>query len=214
LRHLAFIAFVAALVACATPREEPIVHLEERGKTETIPLSASQLDARLVDAARDYEEYAPAPRIALFDLSLPADQQEYDALCGFAVIVVTALVQDSTELPPSRVFVKRDGKEFELIQLVSRQGTQTGSAVITRVFGDYRFDGLYLFPMEFRARGAQVILDFARNRSDFVLSTFPMQPEPDGFPISAPTAGSPDPETLARFVAREIPIFATFGNER
>ena len=141
-------------------------------------------------------------------MSQPADQQEYDALRGFAVIVITAVSQTPDELPPKRVFVRVEGKEIDLTQLASRQSTNSDS-LVARVFGTSRFDGLYLYPMAYRARSAQLLLDFAINRSDFVIVTFPLVPEPpDGFPISAPTAEQPDSEALTRFIAREVPIFA------
>jgi hypothetical protein len=201
----------AALAACATPREEATVHVEARGETEYIPLSETRLDSRLVEAAREYEPYAPVPRIALFDMSLPADQQEYEALSGFAVIVITALSQEAAELPPKRVFVRVEGKEIDLTQLASRLGTDPDPPLVARVLGTSRFDGLYLYPMAYRARSAQLLLDFALNRSDFVIVTFPLVPETDGFPISEPTAEQPDPEALARFIAREVPIFGSAG---
>jgi len=205
---------LAALAACATPREQATVHIEERGETRYIPLSETRLDARLVDSAREYEQYAPIPRIALFDMSLPADQQEYDALHGFALMVITVLSQEPDELPPRRVFVRVEGKEVDLTQLASRQGTTPDSSLVARVFGTSRFDGLYLYPMAYRARGARLLLDFAVTRSDFVIATFPLLPEPpDGFPISAPTAEQPDPKALARFIAREAPVFADAAAE-
>jgi hypothetical protein len=197
----------AVLGACAT-RE---IHIQGPDEIRRTVVSESRLDARLVDVARDYQKHAPIPRIALSSVSLPVDRQEYYALSGFAVVVITVLSQEPAELPPSRVFVKVEGKELDLTQLASRQFIDTDSALVARVFGTSRFDGLYLYPMAYRALGAQLVLDFAINRSDFVIVTFPMVPQSDGFPIAAPTAEQPDPETLARFIAREVPIFTGTG---
>jgi hypothetical protein len=206
-RYLALIVWAAAIGACATPRE---IHIQGRGETHRIVVSESRLDARLLDAAREYGKYAPIPRIALSTVSLPVDRQEYYALSGFAVVVITVLSQEPAELPPSRVFVRVEGKELDLTRLASRQGTDTDSALVARVFGASRFDGLYLYPMLFRALGAQLVLNFAISRSDFVVATFPQVPA-DAFPIDAPTAEQPDPEALARLIARQVPIFAGTG---
>ena len=59
-----------------------------------------------------------------------------------------------------------------------------------------------------RARGAKIVVDYARSRRDFVLVTFPEEPEEDGLPLAPPTAAAPDPKALDMLVASEVPFFA------
>src|SRR2546426_1728471 len=101
--YAACIAF-AALSSAA--RAQAPLHLESDAGWSHGSVSNAALDARLAAAAVQYRSYAPVPRIAFFDLAYPKDSTEAAAMNGYTVLVVTAVVQDSTELPLPRVYVR------------------------------------------------------------------------------------------------------------
>src|SRR5437763_15016616 len=102
-RSVACVAFVALT---ASARAQARVHVESDAGWSHGSVSNGALDARLAAAARQYRNYAPVPRIAFFDLAYPKASSQAAALNGYAVLVVTAVLQDSTELPLLRVYVR------------------------------------------------------------------------------------------------------------
>ena len=78
---------------------------------------------------------------------------------------------------------------------------------VSSVLGATRFDALYLFPMHLRHTSAQLLVDFAKNRSGFVLGEFPLEPVDDGLPTDPPSGPRPPPDAFGRLVERELPAF-------
>src|SRR6058998_975566 len=83
-----------------------VVHVEGNFGWSLSAVSNARLDDRVRAAAAEYHHYAPIPRIAFFDIAYPADSAEFVALAGNALLVVTALVQDSTEIPFASVYLR------------------------------------------------------------------------------------------------------------
>ncbi len=103
--HPYAVCIALAALSSAAWAQAPL-HLETDAGWSHGAVSNAALDARLAAAALQYRSYAPVPRIAFFDLAYPKDSTEAAAMHGYAVLVVTAVVQDSTELPLPHVYVR------------------------------------------------------------------------------------------------------------
>ena len=197
--------FVLALLtigAAGLAQAQDVAHIESGGTWRDAPLTNSALDDRVREAAVRYREYAPVARVAFFDIALPRDSVEFEELGGYAVIVVTALSQDSTELPVARLYLERVTGPEEL----SRVGgalSRVGDAAISAVLGDYRADAMYLIPVNDGTKPAEIMMDFRRNRDGFRLGTRPSAITE--LPIRRAELIRPSAETVARFVQREFP---------
>src|SRR6266568_6784348 len=152
------IAF-AALSSAA--RAQAPLHLESDVGWSHGSVSNAALDARLAAAALQYRSYAPIPRIAFFDLAYPKDSAEAAAMNGYAILVVTALVQDSTELPLAKVYVSnaRGDLGLTLVNSTASRVSPTESDV-RATFGQFRWDGIFLFPLSSRTEVADLLADF------------------------------------------------------
>lgn len=172
------------------------------------PVSPATMNDRIERAASEYRQHAPIPRVALFDIAYPADEDEYKALDGYAVMLVTVLSQTVDELPPRRVFVKV-GEETSNLTLIASVFSNADPAQLTAaVFGTNRWEGLYLFPVYLKGVAQELLTDFARNREGFVLTRFREQDLQDfPFTVTKPKAGKPNPGALATIISREFPGF-------
>jgi hypothetical protein len=136
-------------------------------------VSTNTMTSRIKDAAVSYESYAPIPRIAVFDFAFPADLPEYNKLNGYGILYVASLNQDTTEYPIKRVFVKlNDGNSAEL-KLIGSIKVPIDDKTIKKVFGPNRIDYYYYFPYYLTIDKGQLMIDWTKNRSDFVLQQFP-----------------------------------------
>src|SRR5256886_9523486 len=134
-------ACVAFVALTASARAQAPVHVESDAGWSHGSVSNGALDARLAAAARQYRSYAPVPRIAFFDLAYPKDSTEAAAMNGYAVLVVTAVVQDSTELPLPRVYVRSVSGDRDL-PLVARVASwlPATDTVVRPTFGRFRLE--------------------------------------------------------------------------
>ena len=154
-------------------RAQGPVHVESALAWSQGPVSNAALDARLAGAAIQYRSYAPVPRIAFFDIAYPKDSTEAAAMSGQAVMVVTAVVQDSTELPLPRVHVRSAADDRDLV-LLGRVASllPAGQDAVRLTFGRFRFDAVYLLPLAVRATEGDLLVDFATHRQGFRLAHF------------------------------------------
>ena len=198
--HLLFalLVFGASLPAQA----QDVAHVVSEATWRNTPLTNAVLDDRIRQAAERYREYAPIPRVAFYDIAYPRDPEELEALGGHAVIAVTALSQDSTELPVARLYLER-ASGLHRLSAVGGAASRVGEATIASVFGDYRADALYLIPVNDGTKPAEIMMDFRRNREGFRLGTGPGAI--DELPIRRAELNRPSAETVARFIQREFP---------
>src|SRR6266568_2115164 len=186
------IAF-AALSSAA--RAQAPLHLESDVGWSHGSVSNAALDARLAAAALQYRSYAPIPRIAFFDLAYPKDSAEAAAMNGYAVLVVTAVVQDSRELP-----------------LVARIASwlPASDTIVRPTFGRFRLDACYLLPIAARASQGDLLVDFATHRQGFRLTHFAGDvPEPvRRLRFTGTSAEQPAASTVWAMVQREYPDLA------
>ena len=207
-RYLAYVAFVALT---ASARAQAPVHLESDAGWSHGSVSNGALDGRLAAAARQYRSYAPVPRIAFFDLAYPKDSTEAAAMNGYAVLVVTAVVQDSTELPLPRVYVRSVSGDRDL-PLVARVASwlPATDTVVRPTFGRFRLDASYLLPLAARTSEGDLLVDFAAHRQGFRLIHFAGDiPEPvRRLRFTGSSSQQPAAATVWAMVQREYPDLA------
>jgi|GEM_PF-795869 len=172
------------------------------------PVTPARMNQRIDEAAVKYAEYAPVPRIVLYDVGYPQEPKEYAALDGNAVILLTAVSQAREELPLQRVYVLFEGKEVELKQLKAVPAEIDASAPSVKTFGRFREDALYLLPMSLRAKNGDLLADFQTIRAVKVAAFG--NPLPAGLSrlmAQQPSGSGPAPAALDAFIKREFPTF-------
>jgi hypothetical protein len=200
-------AAVAFLLLGPTFGTAQVVHREHTFWNHS-PVTNATLDARLATAASAYRRYAPVPRVALFDAAYPKDCDEFAAMTGYGVFVVIAVAQDSTELPPARVFAVVAGAETPFPQVEGIQSHVAPTDTMVRAtFGTYRFDAIHLFPVAAGGANADVLLDFAAHRRGFRLGRLmgPASAALRACPAPPPGSQLPPPEAIRALVRREYP---------
>ncbi len=185
---------------------EELIHVIDKGSTDYIPIDKDKMWQKIKDTATEYQQYAPIPRVAFFDITYPKDKDEYNELGGFGILLVTAVSQLETEFPIKNVYITTQNLKIELLKIgIIKSFIPKEPGVVISTVGKYREDSIYLFPMYLRAQSGQLPIDFSKNRSGFVLSEFPY--EEDELPVKQPTKKAPSKEALMEIIEREIPIF-------
>jgi len=159
-----------ALVCSAAAQDKK--RLAEPGTQANEAATPAKIERMIKEAAKNYkdsggkEHFGTLSRVTFYDVAQPVDTPEYVALGGQTVLLVTALAQDRDELPLKRAAIRYAGREIEL-RLVSSVLSQqvTSSSQATKVFGPYRADALYLLPLHLKFEEADLIVDFAKNRT-------------------------------------------------
>ena len=174
------------------------------------PAAPARMNVRLKEVAKDYKQYKDVgefARIGFFDMLQPLDEPEYVALAGHALLLVTAVARDQSDLPLKRTYLNVGGREIEL-QLLSSVLTKQSDPNdrVAKVFGSYRADALYLVPLYRHFDRADVLVDFGHKTGlrlgEITASTFAVK---DG--TSSALADQPNEEALKRVIARECPRF-------
>ena len=198
--------FLISFPYCVLAGEE--IHLIKKGDVAYKALTKTEMWQRIRGAAEEYVVYAPIPRIALFDVTYPADEEEYKQMAGYGLLTITAISQDRGEFPLARVYFRK-GYSEENLKLVKLSVSEMPNkdSVVAITFGNYVLNALYLFPMNLRNRSGQLLIDFARNRKEFVISNFPLDLT-EFLPDTPPTADAPPEKAMLTLIEREIPIFS------
>jgi len=202
----AFATIAATLVAQA-----PAAHLETALPWSNGAVTNAAMDARIHDGAARYRLYAPVPRYALYDMAYPKDSAEAAAMNGYAILVVTALVQDSTELPLAKVYVS-DARGDLGLTLVNSTASRVSPAEsdVRATFGQFRWDGIFLFPLSSRTEVADLLADFSAHRQGFRLTHFAGD-VPDQLArlkISGAAGATPPDAVVWTMIRREYPDLA------
>jgi hypothetical protein len=166
------------------------------------------LEERIRAAALEYGSYAPIPRVAFFDVAYPADYIDASSLSGHAVLLVTAIVQDSNEIPLTAVRVISESAGIGLTRVLTiRSIVPMVNQKIAATFGRLREDSFYLLPLYSIRNGAELFTDFAIRRKNFKLGSFKGDSLPrllEDARLSSPS-GNPDPQMVLKFIVREYP---------
>lgn len=176
------------------------------------PVTPQRMSERIEAAAVKYQADAPIPRAVFYDIGYPHSEQEYAALDGHAVILLTTLAQARSELPLKRVYVLLDGKEIELKlikQTLSEQAAAGSQSQTAKTFGAFRADSLYLLPISLRMKNADLMLDFATDKTGFKAATFgsPVSADVSRLTIKDPAGRGISDTALDEFIKREYPSF-------
>lgn len=151
-----------------------------------------KLNQRLAEAAARYRKNPP-PRAVFHDIAFPANPSEYRSLEKSAVLLITAVTRDASELPLNRLYAVVGGSQVSL-PLVADELSRLPSGPAATVFGSYREDAIYLVPAAIVLAGATINVDFATHRSEFTIARFS--------PTDAPPFIRNDPTPLAQAGAR------------
>jgi hypothetical protein len=204
---LALLMGVISLGAAAADQPAAI-HRTESEPTGHGPTSAASMNQRFEDAAQEYAGQN-VPRVALSDIAYPLDRAEFQAMDGFGVIWIAVVSQEKDELPLKRVYAVVDGKQVDLQLATSDFAATSGSALVQKTLGPIRWDGLYYLPVYLAAHAQKVIIDFAKNRSGFVMLDMEQDPQalPDYLsgPIAKPKAARPPAGAAFTLITREYP---------
>ena len=214
--YIFLLFFLLGHSAFASPLfQEQEIHQQDRHIIDDDPLEHSgpttseSIRQKLERAAEDYEKYAPVHRIAFHDIAFPKDKEELSALNGLAVILITTVTHDASELPLRKVHVRMGDDSIEL-PTIARWATETEvDSKIQRVLGSHREDRYVLIPIAFLFSEGELMIDFAENRIDFSLARFPdpvdldyLGPDDD---ISSNPEKDIDVDALRNLILREFP---------
>jgi hypothetical protein len=176
-------------------------HANDQGSGEG-PLTNARVEARLRKTVGELPPRSGVQRIALADIAYPANAEENRKLAGFTLFVVTAVTHDASELPPRVVFRHSRG-ELAVPALFSHTGS-LDPADLRAVFGAYRYDALYVIPLQATQVDGVVLAKFQNGTRDFQLLAFPANDLPAGVEPADP--GEPDMDAVRVFAEREFPI--------
>ena len=133
---------------------EAVVHIVGPGSVSRTPVTSDKMWKRVRAMASKYRKYAPVPRVGFYDITYPASADEYRAVDGYGILMVTIITQDPAEVPLARVYLT-GGQPVHTFQLASSVRSPVENPEVSSVLGATRFDALYLFPMA--STGAFVI---------------------------------------------------------
>jgi hypothetical protein len=194
------------LLSIVTLGQAQEIHREEDLGWSNGPVSNAALDAGIREAAVQYRAHAPVPRFAHFDIACPRDSVEAAGLKAYAILVVTAVVQDSSEIPVRRVYFRSSNGDQQL-PLHAAVASRIVDRSILATFGAFRYDAVYLLPLALRVKVGDLLLDFAAHRQGFRLAHFTGDtPEPvRRLGPLGPPRGLPSKAAINTLVRREYP---------
>jgi hypothetical protein len=165
----------------------------------------------LRESLSDMPADTTAQRQVIVDLAYPASAEEFNAMGGWTLLLLSATSHDSAELPLKRAYV-RVGEKLVDLQQVSGSKCSTlppEEDALIRAFGPHRCDALYYLPVVFTLMPIELLVDFATVRSEFIVTRFPMSSShgslPSGIDLEAPI-GVPSPDAAEAFAKREFPL--------
>lgn len=209
---------VAALCAAFVPpvlAQAPVqgqTHLEWVDSTTTQqsdatgPTSLDAVTKRLEDEAtrRAKEDpYSTHPRTVSFDYVYPISWNEYRALGGNGVILVSVVVHDPKELPLKRVVLRSGVRDLELQPIAARPSTVPAKSPLAKTIGVNRIDAFYLLPGKLPGRTANLWVFFSVPGQSVDAGRLSTADLPDDFRALPST--KPDEAALKTMLAREYP---------
>lgn len=208
LRQCVFISVVLAMGAVFIVGQNPIVTVQTDTKWHKNSVDNAYMNKQIAEAAEQYKEYAPIPRIAFYDIAYPKDKSEFAQLNGYGLILISAMAQDENELPLKRVYVVADGKEVELKVLETTLIKETNpKGQVAKTFGLSRADSIFLFPIYLKSSSAELRIDFAKNRNGMKVASFDgvLPVELSGLNGKKPDENKIFNDALKVFMKREYP---------
>jgi len=179
------------------------------GREVTTPQSQIQgLEAWAKE--REVKQRRPLEHQLYYTIWDPGDRAEFDALAHYSLLILTVVTQTAQELPVRRVYTRLPDREIPVLKLASWRRDVDQTLVTYKMYGPYREDGLYLFPLGAYLRTAQIQMDLATNRSGLPVLELPAE-----WPDWLRTVQSPEPipgalpnlRTLQDFIKRKTSGF-------
>jgi hypothetical protein len=214
IRAVQLIAFIGLAFAASVAGADntPPSPFQEKG-AEPVPLpfaivTPQQRTEELESWAKKWEQAGVefSPQYSLVRFFWPADLKEFKALAAYSLLILTVHTHKSEELPLKRVYVRTLDREIPLIKLSSWRMGVDPKLLAYRIYGPYREDGFYLFPLSASLRVGQIQADFAVNRSSKPVLDLPAYEVPGWLkkmqsPDPKPNA-LPEPAALERLIRR------------
>ena len=175
---------------------------QEKGDAPA-PLSYGQTTPQTVTDkleryAKDWlsKQVRPVERTTVYTICHARDRAEFDAFAHYSLLILTVVTQSAEELPLKRVYLRMPDREVPILKIESWRRNVDQKLATYQMYGPYREDGFYLFPLSAFLRVAQLQTDLAANRSSLPLLELPtdvgpawlmsMQ-NPDPLPGALPT---------------------------
>lgn len=163
---------------------------------------------RLESTLKEIPIGAQVPRIAIGDVAYPSTPEEFTALGGFALLLVTACSHGDGELPLERVVVRTGDKTAEL-PIVTLQKKALPPGALAQAFGARRVDAVYLLPVFATRVNSTVIVRFRGVSHSMDLLRFPAPASEDRLPQGLPLDNEitdPLQAALDALIRRELPL--------
>lgn len=184
-------------------------HITEKLPTKYSPVSPEAMSKRINEAAVQYKEHAPIPRIIQCDIAMPKNLEEFTAMNTFCIIMVTAQCQNKEEIPLSRIYYTYNGKEIDLVG-ITQYAYEVRDEESTEVFGPWRIDYYCFIPYQFLLAEGTISADFAKNRNGFVFYKTPITEKQSFITNPKQLEYNPDKiidtDFLKAFLSREFEI--------
>lgn len=199
---LAMMASVSAQEAASGPSDAKEAPAEHR-------VTPDDIDKRIEERAAEIQKIAPkgAARYVVYDIAWPATAEEYRALGRHAILFLSAISQNTDELPLKQVYTRQGGKSIPLKQLSSRRRDVPPGSLTHTMFGPYREDSFYLLSVGALMQEWKLLTDFAKNRNEFSISLSQLNPPRFIQTDRTRNAGKVDPAALKAILEREFPAF-------
>ena len=176
------------------------------------PVSSAALDPHIRNAIKQLGSKGPVSRAAFYDITYPRDSMELGETGGYGILLVTAIVHDSTDIPLTRVYAHTAAGDQNLVPFaaVASRIAPSNSGLV-RTVGPFRFDAVYLFPVAARLELGELVAAFADSNTQSALvhldrtKVVPAWVGRAGWPSVGPS-----PSAIWELIEREYPDLAVY----
>lgn len=183
-----------------------MMHLVGRDDPSYDEVDSSRIAKRLEESAQELGRKGIVKRFAMYDVALPADNEEYIGLNKNAIVMISAVTRDKAELPIKKAYI-RSASGVVVLEGILSIPMDVVSPQVKSVFGDYQEDYCYLLPFYLTVSNATLVVEWGDNSDPFVLGEFPVEwecsieddkPEEQNLQLNE--------EALKKFLKREFSI--------
>jgi hypothetical protein len=174
----------------------------------------TEMTARLDAAAASLLKAGDtADRLVEYDIAWPATTGEYRKVGKSGVLLISVATADPSEIPIARVYI-RAGTLNTPLRRIAELRTTIADAGLRAAVGGYREDAFYLVPARAALESGTLLIDFAANRTGFVVAQLPMK-EPDVITADRDRRPSdPDLKAVGDMIDREFPGWISASGAR
>jgi hypothetical protein len=142
-------------------------HAENPNKLNDEKACDENLVKRFAETAKD-QSARGLDRMALFDISFPANEIEKKELDCYGILLVSGTTQEQAELPFK---AKINQQEPSLLKCIRQPSL---AKEIATTVGKYRMSCFYALPLDTIYEKGTLTLDWAKNRTEQELGTLPL----------------------------------------